>query len=198
MKYKQIAESLFENAENLNKESSMHEEASNKYTEDLGVWGIKVNKIEQLKKELEKTTVELKAYGHDKIEFPTLDNSFFELGLASNFQNKKKVLDILKKYDAFELEKFHVANLEERVKRVNSALSLHTKNKRFVSDKDNNPFSKNNIVKIFKYIGAEKIEANDKGKGKISYTFVLNDIPMFGISSTEFERAIVSYKPIKE
>ena len=193
MQTQKIAEFLFSNAQSL---IDSVNESSNKYTINLGYWAIKKEKIESLKKELKLTTSEFKAYDLDKKEFPTLDEHFFELEVRTDSKNKKKVSEILKKLEAFEIEKFHIANLNERVRRVNSAFSSFAK-RLFVKNKNNNPWSKNNIVKILKHIGAENITTEDHNEGKTSFKFSLNDVPMYAISSEKYEIAVASYNELK-
>jgi len=206
-KYQNLIEFLYEEAEGLEKEASL-KEADKKYSEDLGLWAIKHNKLEKIKKELEHLVVEIGHYHDeedqekkpttiDSEEFPTLSRELIELEIRTDKKSKKHVIDILNNNEAIELEKYHIANLTERARRVNSALSSLAKKRLFVKNKDANPWSKDNIVKILEHIGATDIKTTDKGKGKTEYQFDLDGIPLFGTSSEELGHAVVSYKKTK-
>jgi hypothetical protein len=181
-KYQSIVELLYENAEDLEKEASIRE-ADKKYSEDLGLWAIKRNKLEKLKKDLEGLAVEIGHYHDaedkekipvaiDNEEFPTLPKDLIELEVRTDRKDKNKILKILKEIDAIELEKYHIANLKERVRRVNSALSSFVKN-----NKDKS-LTIEDIKKVLQHIGAENVKLVDKNKTK--YKFTLNDVPMIG------------------
>jgi hypothetical protein len=172
-------------------------EATNQYPIDLGTWAIKKSDIEEFKDELSETVSELKAFELDREEFPTIKPNFIELEIKTNAKDKKKVIELLKDFDSFELEKFHLVNLEEKVKRINSALSTYTKKKFFVKNKNENAFSKENILKIIKHVGAENIVVRETNKGEAKYKFTLDNVTIYVKSSEENATATASYKEIK-
>jgi len=112
MKANELADIILKTAQNL--DPSISKLCSAKYPKHLGFWGLKEEKLDELKRHLSKQTVELKVYDIDAEEFPKLDKDIVELELKSTASHAKKVIDILNRIKAFPIEEHHVSNLKEQ------------------------------------------------------------------------------------
>jgi hypothetical protein len=112
MNVNEIVDVVLKTAQNL--DPSISKMCSAKYPKHLGFWGLKEDKLDELKRHLSKQTVELKVYDLDTDEFPKLDKDIVELELKSTAGHAQKVIDILKRIKAFPIEEHHVSNLKEQ------------------------------------------------------------------------------------
>ena len=170
-----------------------------KYTKDLGHWGIKKSDVEKLKKDFKGLEVEFKGFDLDQEEFPTLDhNKIIEGEFKASEKDAKKATELLKQF-GFHLEKFHLANLKMLVTELNKALESPAE-----MSKDVNPWSKENIEKYLSAIGTDKVVTKEipikiegaKAKG-VEFSCEFKGVPLYGWSNPEMMKAEISWKPIK-
>lgn len=103
-------------------DSSIHL-SSEKYSVDLGSWGLEENKVDELIRHLKGITVELKIFDFNEEEFPGITKKdIVEVEINSDKKSEKQAIDILKRLNAFPLEEHHISN-SKKIKEIKTANS---------------------------------------------------------------------------